>query len=249
MAKLVFLDTEFTSLLSPELLSVGLATIDGDELYAELDLVDSAFGRERLANTEPNVRYEVVERQFGLFPHAICEDETAIGHRVGDWLMRVAQSSASGRVELLYDYNIDCELVTDAMRQADNWSSVQAVSSHRNIAVQVGGVGPRFAAEACLRSLRARQPALARHHALADALALRASWQAWHLAHERATDLRRLREALGIDAGYDERRLFDWLCLPNSRFGGRAPLDFVDVAGGIDQIESELKMVASGGTP
>ena len=33
---LVFLDTEFTDLLNPELLSLGLATLDGREFYAEL---------------------------------------------------------------------------------------------------------------------------------------------------------------------------------------------------------------------
>ena len=35
---LVFLDTEFTDLLNPELLSLGLATLDGREFYAELDV-------------------------------------------------------------------------------------------------------------------------------------------------------------------------------------------------------------------
>ena len=34
-AMLVFLDTEFTDLLNPELLSLGLATLDGREFYAE----------------------------------------------------------------------------------------------------------------------------------------------------------------------------------------------------------------------
>ncbi len=35
---LIFLDTEFTGLLNPELLSLGLVTLDGREFYAELDL-------------------------------------------------------------------------------------------------------------------------------------------------------------------------------------------------------------------
>lgn len=249
MAMLVFLDTEFTSLLSPQLLSVGLVTMDGDEHYAELDLVNSAFGRERLANAEPNVRYEVIEAQFRLFPQAICDGESALGHRVGDWLLHVAERDASRRVELLYDYNIDLELLVDAMGQADVWSDVRAVSSDRNIAHQVSEVTPRLAAEARFRSLRTRQPALARHHALADALALRTSWQACRLVHDRAPDLARLRDASGIDAQDGERRLFDWLVSPNLSFGGRAPLDFVDAPGGIDQIESELRMVARGGTP
>jgi len=39
---LVFLDTEFTDLLNPELLSLGLVTLDGREHYAELDLTTDA---------------------------------------------------------------------------------------------------------------------------------------------------------------------------------------------------------------
>ena len=35
---MIVLDTEFTSLLHPELLSLGLVTLDGRELYAELNL-------------------------------------------------------------------------------------------------------------------------------------------------------------------------------------------------------------------
>lgn len=35
---MIVLDTEFTSLLHPKLLSLGLVTLDGRELYAELDL-------------------------------------------------------------------------------------------------------------------------------------------------------------------------------------------------------------------
>lgn len=38
MTMLIFLDTEFTDLLNPELLSLGLVTLDGREHYGELDL-------------------------------------------------------------------------------------------------------------------------------------------------------------------------------------------------------------------
>lgn len=41
-AMLVFLDTEFTDILNPELLSLGLVTLDGREHYAELDLTTDA---------------------------------------------------------------------------------------------------------------------------------------------------------------------------------------------------------------
>jgi hypothetical protein len=249
MAKLVFLDTEFTSLLSPELLSVGLVTMSGDELYAELELVNSTFGRERLANTEPNVRYEVIEAQFRLFPQSIRDGESALGRHVADWLVRIAQSDPSGRVELLYDYNIDLELLVDAMSQDDVWSAVSAVSGHRNIAREATELEPRLAAEALFRSLRTREPALANHHALADALALRASWQAWHLARATTVDLLRLQDAFRAGAEGGEHLLFDWMSSPNARFDTRAPLDFVEIAEGVELIERELKRIASGGTP
>jgi hypothetical protein len=35
---IVIFDTEFTSLLHPEPFSIGLVSLDGRELYAELDL-------------------------------------------------------------------------------------------------------------------------------------------------------------------------------------------------------------------
>ncbi len=35
---IVFIDTEFTDLLNPELLSIGLVTLDGREHYVELDI-------------------------------------------------------------------------------------------------------------------------------------------------------------------------------------------------------------------
>lgn len=39
---IVFLDTEFTDLHHPALLSIGLVTLDGREFYAELDLTTDA---------------------------------------------------------------------------------------------------------------------------------------------------------------------------------------------------------------
>src|SRR5438309_1447346 len=56
----VFLDTEFTSLLDPHLLSVGLVTLDGREHYAELNM-ESEFGRARLAITPRDVRDNILD--------------------------------------------------------------------------------------------------------------------------------------------------------------------------------------------
>lgn len=45
---MIFLDTEFTDLNFPELLSLGMVTEDGSEFYAELDL-ESDVGTARSA--------------------------------------------------------------------------------------------------------------------------------------------------------------------------------------------------------
>ena len=58
---LAFLDTEFTDLLNPELLSLGLVTFDGlDEHYVELDL-SSDTGRARVKASGNFVRGGVLD--------------------------------------------------------------------------------------------------------------------------------------------------------------------------------------------
>ena len=250
----VFLDTEFTSLLSPELLSLGLVTLDGRELYAELDLLGSEFGQARLAQADSLVRYEIVEGKFGFFPEAVFSSEAAVAQHATDWLLRVASSSPDGRLELAYDYNVDLELLTGLLMQGDKWSAVQAVVGHRNVGAQTSASEPRLAAEACLRNLRTRRPPLMRHHALADALALRASWQAWHLVHGTAPELAGVRRAMratdevagaapqadGPSAEDRAERTFAWLTSCSDAFDGRAPLELVGTLGGAERIEAEL---------
>lgn len=53
---IVFLDTEFTDLLHPALLSIGLVTLDGREFYAEFDLTTDA-GKARVMASSDFVRY------------------------------------------------------------------------------------------------------------------------------------------------------------------------------------------------
>lgn len=174
MAVTVFLDTEFTSLLDPHLWSIGLVTLDSRELYVELD-PGSPTGKSRLAMTPWDVREGVLDK-FGLFPDSVCESEAAIGRRVGAWLLELAESDSAGRIELLYDYSVDFELLVGALEESQLWSRVQAVASGRNIADETSGIDPELASETAFGALRQRTPPLYRHHALADALALRAAW-------------------------------------------------------------------------
>ena len=65
---LVFLDTEFTDLLNPELLSLGLVTLDGREHYAELDLTTEA-GKARAKASSAFVQSGILD-MWGLVPGA-----------------------------------------------------------------------------------------------------------------------------------------------------------------------------------
>jgi hypothetical protein len=66
---LVFLDTEFTDLLNPELLSLGLVTLDGREHYAELNLT-SDVGQARVKASSDFVRYGGISDMWRLVPGA-----------------------------------------------------------------------------------------------------------------------------------------------------------------------------------
>ena len=230
----VFFDTEFTSLLDPHLLSVGLVTLDGRECYAELDM-SSDFGRARLAITPWDVRESILDK-FGDMPNVKCDSEWTLGHRVGTWLLKVAERAPDGRVELLYDYGVDYELLVGALEECNLWPQVRVVARETNIGDTTGTIGPELAAEATFRALCRRTPPLYRHHALADALALRASWQTWQLVHERSRDFRKLLDVFGHQ---NEVALYEWLATPASILNGRVPLDVLD--GSLEELKLALK--------
>lgn len=236
MATKVFFDTEFTSLLDPHLLSVGLVTLDGrSEFYAELDLA-SEFGKERLAITPWDVRESIVDK-FGLMPESKCDSEWTMGFRVSEWLCRVAASDPNGRVELLYDYIVDLELLVTAMGNCNLWPKVRLIAGEHNVAGETGSIGPELASEAAFRAMRRRTPPLYRHHALGDALALRAAWRTWHLVHERGTDFLQLLRVVGER---QEGWLYEWLPSPAPALGGQAPLDVLEQADGLQVVVDAL---------
>ncbi len=241
MALPTFLDAEFSSLTDPHAWSFGLVTLDGRECYCELN-PESEAGKTRWAQTPWDVREGVVDK-FGLFPDSLCDSEWAMGRRVGEWLLKVADSSADGQVELLYDYDADLELVVGVLQECNLWPKVRLVASERNIGAETGSIGPELASEAAFSAMRRRQPALYRHHALADALALRAAWRTWHLAHERATDFLQMLRVVGDS---QEGWLYQWLASPAPALGGLAPLDVLDQAGGLQVAVDALHRIEGG---
>ncbi|MDI1251577.1 hypothetical protein [Thermomonas sp.] len=170
---IAFLDSEFTDLLDPQLLSLGLASLDAREFYAELDL-ESDIGKARLKASSEFVRYNGVIDQWGRVPGALGT-EWEMGRRAGEWILGLA-ADAGEKVEIAFDYSMDYELLEYAIRDAGLWEQVREVVIPRNVDAITGTITGELAAEECFRSLKARR--LGRHHALADALALRAAYMA-----------------------------------------------------------------------
>jgi hypothetical protein len=171
---IVFLDTEFTDLLRPQLLSLGLVSLDGRELYAELDLA-TEMGKARVKSSTDFVRYGDVLTQWGLVPGAIGT-EWEMGRRAGEWLLGLAAEDTS-KLEIAFDSSTDYELLEAAIRESGLWDQVREVVLPVNVNAVTGTITGELAAEECFRELGKRSSrGLKRHHALADALALRAAY-------------------------------------------------------------------------
>ena len=169
---LVFLDTEFTDFRRPVLLSVGMVSLDGAEFYAQLDL-DCAEGRDAVAAASEFVKHTVLNQWDRV---AACSMESReIGRVAGQWILD--QASRDGRiVEVAADFSTDFVLLERTLRQASPWEAVRPHIRSVNIAPLTGTLVSELAAEQCFEELVSR--GLARHHALADALALRAAYLA-----------------------------------------------------------------------
>lgn len=171
---MVFLDTEFTDLRSPALLSFAMVSLSGPEIYAELDLVLDPIGQDRFRAASEFTRATVVP-QFGRLPKSKCS-ASELGYRAGEWLIARA-ADAGGQITVAYDYDDDFALLRDAMMETSLWERVRPLLVPENVDSLTGRVeGGRAAEASWLESSLYRE--LERHHALADALALRAAWRA-----------------------------------------------------------------------
>jgi hypothetical protein len=168
-----FLDCEFTDLLAPELLSLALVSIDGHEHYLELDLT-TITGKDRVKKSTDFVRHGVLNL-WGKVPGAACT-ESDMGLRTGQWLLDYAER-ASAAIEIAFDYSADYELLECVIRDCSDpqlWNRVRQVVVPVNVDSVTGTIEGVLAAEDCFERLRVR--GLNQHHALADAVALRAAW-------------------------------------------------------------------------
>jgi len=170
----IYLDAEFTDLDAPELLSLGLVTSRGEELYVELDL-DSAEGVSALGKTSDFVRQNGVLAQWDRVPGATAS-YPEMARRVADWLqgqLREPAVSGSGPVLIAVDFAADFDLLKRLLSETGQWDALR----ERVRPIDIGELTNRFdgslAADAAYAQLRRR--GIERHHALADAHALRAA--------------------------------------------------------------------------
>lgn len=159
----IFLDTEFTQFRDGQLLSLGLVTEDGHELYVEVaDLTRQAQASDFCK--------DVVITQFGLVPGAAVRDDAAVGARVATWL-----GSVGHPVTISYDYKLDWRFFEGALRAAGQW---QALASNLRAEDVAGVAAPGTPGEAVQNAVFDISSSPSRHHALVDARALRAAWLA-----------------------------------------------------------------------
>lgn len=169
-ANVIYLDTEFTDLLAPELLSLSMVSGAGDEHYVEVDL-ESPVGAKTLAHASDFVRHNGVLEQWGRVPGCTATHEE-MGLRTARWLQD--QITRLGQPAFIaFDYAPDYELFEYLLRDAGQWDAVRELVRPVNVDELASRLDGALCAEAAYEAMRAR--GLERHHALADAHALRAA--------------------------------------------------------------------------
>lgn len=112
----IFIDTEFTNLVAPRLVSIGFVAESGEEFYAELP-VDTKGCSEFVRET--------VLPLLGRDPIAQMTD-TELLMRLNDWLRLVKPRSED--IEICYDAAVDWSLMNQALNgQLPAWCSPRLV--------------------------------------------------------------------------------------------------------------------------
>lgn len=169
-ANVIYLDTEFTDLLAPELLSLALVSASGDEHYVELD-IESPSSASTLAHASDVVRHNGVLDQWGRVPGSESTYEQ-MGLRTAVWLHDQIHRNGSPAY-VAFDYPTDYELLAYVLRDTGQWDALRPFVRPANIAEISSRIDGALGAAAMYEAMRGR--GLERHHALADAHALRAA--------------------------------------------------------------------------
>jgi hypothetical protein len=176
MAMRIFLDTEFTSLERPQLLSIGMVSDVDLECYIELDL-ETATGQKRIAGATPFVLTQVLSQWGRERIESNVTDH--LGFAAAAWLHRMAEHY-NDDIELIYADKLDVDLLEESLKAAGlRWSRI-APRLQWSIVSYLHG--EQFVSDAMNASWASslEQQGIGRHHALADARALRAGFDAMH---------------------------------------------------------------------
>lgn len=161
---LVFFDTEFSSMLSPELLSIGLVTETGAECYIEIaeaeEMVVSEFVRTEVFPLLG--RHDPVVMEYG-----------AVAAHLERWFDDLRGGDRSSGIVLVHDYPTDWMLVAELkvpMPGEPSWTETANVGGRMVQHVMASGrqLAPYME---CIEHYHNRHRQ--RHHALVDARAMR----------------------------------------------------------------------------
>ena len=163
---LVFLDTEFTSFVRPDLISIGLVAEDGREFYAER----TDYRRDECTAFV----CETVLPLLGRVPGAACS-RPELTCRVREWFEALPE-----RATIVFDFERDWLLLADAYLGSENQEPPANVSERLHLD-RFAITHPLFE-QAQNRTYSTDWPP---HHALADARALRTGYRVWRPFMER----------------------------------------------------------------
>ena len=163
---LVFLDTEFTDFLRPDLISIALVAEDGSEFYAER----TDYFKDHCSDF---VR-ETVLPLLGGVPDAACT-QSELTQRLRDWFEQLPEPAT-----IIYDFESDWLLLADAIlgRTYKNPPANFGEPLHLGNSSITHPVFER--AQNLIYT-----PDWPPHHALADARALMAGYRDWHQFMEK----------------------------------------------------------------
>jgi hypothetical protein len=167
----IFIDTEFTNLTRPELLSLGMVTSDGHEHYVELDLDDPASAP-ILGRASDFVRHGGVLEQWGRVAGSAA-DHAEMGRRTAEWML-IQVGRLGQPIRVAFDYDPDFELLRRLLQGGGQWGVVVGnLLRPFNVNETTSCFDAALGADAAYQQLKRR--GLEPHHALADAHALRAA--------------------------------------------------------------------------
>lgn len=164
----IYLDTEFVQTPDgPAFVSAAFLTDRGHQLYSELEPAAALALLERHPNQF--VRDRVIP-QLGIIDSVPWPD---LPTHFSAWLNVLGVQEA----DVIYDYSVDYLLVE---RLLESWPSPLAVLLHpTHVGYLADDVDGKFAASTCWAAVESAK-GIGQHHALADALALRAKFEAVH---------------------------------------------------------------------